>query len=152
MRKLSLFIFAGLAGIALLAILWGTPDSPAPGSLKVTFVGYTNGPHPVFQLANTSSHPLRLAPHAWLVSQDGQPFGSFPLPSSLTNGLSPHMSCILTMPTPLSGKPWCARFDVEPSGWQRQRHLARMMLRRLGLPFRNIGRPFLGGCSEMIEP
>jgi hypothetical protein len=151
MRKRSFFVFAGVAGITFAVAFWRALSSPVPESLKVSYIGYTNGTE-VFRLTNPSSHTLRLPPYAWLITQEGQQFGSFTLPSSLTNGLSPRMSYTLIMPTPLCGCAWRAQFDVEPPVWRRQWYLAKAKLRRLGFPTGDSGYIQLSGSSEIIGP
>ncbi len=79
-RKNALLIVA-LAIVVMLALaLCRVPPSSTTARLVIAFIGYTNGMHDAaFQMTNSSPALLQVTSNYFLISQEGQAFGSGPI-------------------------------------------------------------------------
>jgi hypothetical protein len=143
------FVLSALVAV-MPAIILRRPLPSAPTNLKVTFLGYTNQNEPVFQLTNPCPRSLQVGPYGWLITQEGQAFGSFALPGPPGGLLAPHKTFTFAMPPPLCGHPWRAQFAAEPVGWKKKWNNLRVKLSKLGLPI-GTSVPSLGSSSEVID-
>jgi hypothetical protein len=143
------FVLAALVAV-MLAINLRRPVPSAAANLKVTFLGYTNQNEPVFQLTNPSPRSLQVGPYGWLITKEGQAFGSIALPGPPDGLLAAHNTFTFAMPPPLCGHPWRAQFAAESVGWKQKWNNLRVKLSKLGLP---IGAPVpsVGSSSEVID-
>ena len=147
---LAMFVLTALVA-AMLAIFLGWPAPPAQASLKAAFCGYTNHSEPVFQLTNASSRNLQVGPYGWLITLEGQAFGSIPLKGPPGGLLPSHKTFTFSMPPPLCGHPWRAQFVAEPVGWKTKWKTLRAGLTKMGLPIGNSEMPSIVGLSEVLN-